>query len=210
MIGLVFSMDSADLLQLEQAEPGPGTPPGWQVRSVKGLPVPDLEIRDDGLDRVLRISGTGRAAWLYRDLRSEDLPEDRALRWSWRVLEAPSTADLATERADDSPIRVYVVFGNPGALFGGSGRIIFYSFGNQEPEGYAGPSHQSGRIHIVRVDGAQQRGAWQEHVVHPANDYRRFWRRTPPPITAIGLMQDTDQTGRRAVAELRHLELAAP
>ena len=51
-----------------------------------------MEIRDDGVDRVLRISGAGEAAWFYRDLRNQELPDDRTLRWSWRVLEAPPTS----------------------------------------------------------------------------------------------------------------------
>jgi hypothetical protein len=210
LAGWLLSMGSTDLLMVNQAELGPGRPPGWQVRPVKGKDAPELEIRDDGVDRVLRISGAGEAAWFYRDLRNQELPDDRTLRWSWRVLEAPATSDFQTRQTDDSPIRVYVVFGNPGALLGGSGRIIFYSFGNAEPEGYARPSHLSGRMHIVRVDGASERGVWREHAVHPANDYRRIWGRTPPPITAIGVMQDTDQTGHRAVAELRQLDLGAP
>jgi len=206
----MLSMGSGDLLMLNQSELGPGPPPGWQVRPVKGQDAPELEIRGDGLDRVLRISGIGQAAWFYRDLRNEELPDDPTLRWSWRVLEAPPTSDLQIRQADDSPMRVYVVFGNPGALFGGSGRIIFYSFGNAEPDGYAGQSHQSDRMHVVRVDGASERGVWREHATHPANDYRRIWGRAPPPITAVGVMQDTDQTGRHAVAELRRLDLSAP
>jgi hypothetical protein len=210
LAALLFSTGSGDLLMLGKAELGPGTPPGWEVRRIKGQDVPELEIRDEGVDRVLRISGAGRAAWFYRDLRDEDLPDDRTLRWSWRVLEAPATADLQSKQSDDSPIRVYVVFGNPGALFGGSGRIIFYTFGNQEPDGYAAPSHLSDRLHIVRVDGASERGVWRQHAAHPTTDYRRIWGRTPPAITAFGVMQDTDQTGRRAVAEIRQLDLTAP
>jgi hypothetical protein len=210
LAALLLSTGSGDLLMLGKAELGPGTPPGWEVRRVRGQAVPELEIRDDGLDRVLRISGTGQAAWFYRDLRNEDLPGDRILRWSWRVLEAPPMSDLQRKKADDSPIRVYVVFGNPGALFGGSGRIIFYSFGNAEPDGYAAPSHVSDRMQVIRVDGASEHGVWRQHAAHPANDYRRIWRRAPPPITAIGVMQDTDQTGRRAVAEIRQLDLTVP
>jgi hypothetical protein len=95
-------------------------------------------------------------------------------------------------------------------LFGGSGRNIFYSFGNAAPEGYAAPSHVSDRMQVIRVDGASEHGVWRQHAAHPANDYRRIWRRAPPPITAIGVMQDTDQTGRRAVAEIRQLDLTVP
>ncbi|MEP6688794.1 MAG: DUF3047 domain-containing protein [Gemmatimonadales bacterium] len=210
LVGLVLWATPGDLLRLEQAVIGPGALPGWQVRRVKGRLAPDVEVRAEGLDRVLRISGARRAAWFYRDLRRENVPEGSTLRWSWRVLEAPATTDLRNRAADDSPIRVYVVFGNPRALFGGSGRIIFYSYGNQEPNGYAAPSHVSGRIHVVRVDGATELGVWREHAVNPAADYRRIWGRDLPAITAIGLMQDTDQTDGRAVAELRQLSLEAP
>ncbi len=58
---------------------------------------------------------------------------------------------MRVKQADDSPIRVYVVFGNPRALFGGPGRIVFYSVGNEEPDGYAASSHVSGRIHIGAI-----------------------------------------------------------
>lgn len=207
MAGLLISMSTGDLLRLEHAEAGRGSPPGWRVRPVKGRSAPEYEIRGDGPDRVLRISGAGRAAWLYRDLRHAHVPAGSNLRWSWRVLEAPPSSDLQIEQADDSPIRVYVVFGNPRALFGKSGRIIFYSFGNDEPAGYAATSHVSSRIHIVRVDGAADRRVWRDHLADPTADYRRIWHRNPPAITAVGLMQDTDQTGRRAVAEIRELEL---
>jgi hypothetical protein len=208
--GLMLSIGSGDLLMLNQADLGPGAPPGWEGRPVRGRSAPGLEIRDDGPGRVLRISGAGRAGWFYRDLRKEELPDGPTLRWSWRVLEAPVTADLQTRRLDDSPIRVFVIFGDPAVLSGGSGRIIFYSFGNDEPEGYAAPSHVSDRFHVVRVDGASERGIWRDHLVHPEGDYRRIWRKSPPPIAAVGVMQDTDQTERRAVAELRRLELATP
>jgi len=50
---------------------------------------------------------------------------------------------------------------------------------------------------------------WNEQRVQPFADYRRFWNRKPPPITAIGLMQDTDMTGGMAVSELKSLEWEA-
>jgi hypothetical protein len=46
---------------------------------------------------------------------------------------------------------------------------------------------------------------WRDETVQPFDDHRRFWKREPPPITAVGVMQDTDMTGAEAVAELREL-----
>jgi len=197
------------ILSLGDAPLGAGAPPGWSTRPVRGQRTPDIDVRTSGGERVLRIQGAGRAAWYYREL-SPALPVERGrLHWSWRVLEAPATADLRAERTDDSPIRVFVTFGKPG-LFGRSARVIFYTFGNGEPAGFERASHASDRLHVVRVDGAAERGQWREHAVSPYDDYQRIWGRTPPAITAIGIMQDTEQTGAMASAELRRLEWVVP
>ena len=115
---------SRDLLALHEAPPGAGVPPGWKVRPVRGQSAPDTDVRREGDQTIFRMTGAGQAAWYYREL-SPELPESPArLHWSWRVLEAPAGADLRIESADDAPIRVYVVFGKPRGLFGGSGQII--------------------------------------------------------------------------------------
>ena len=158
---------------------------------------------------MLRLSGAGRAAWFYRQLSPELAESSGSLDWSWRVIEAPPDADLRAKDTDDSPIRIYVVFGKPG-LFSRAGRIIFYTFGNVEPRDFSQPGHGSDKLHVIRVDGADERRVWRDHRVDPFADYRRIWHRDPPPITAIGVMQDTDQTGERAVAELRRLEWRTP
>lgn len=207
---LVLAGVPIDLLRLADAAPGAGLPPGWKVRPVRGQTVPDTEIRADGNGPVFRVTGAGRAGWFYREL-SPQLPEAAgSLHWSWRVFEGPAGADLREAQTDDSPIRVFVVFGRPGRLFAGSGRTIFYTYGNSEPPDYEGASHVSNKLHVIRLDGAAEWGAWQEHSVEPFADYRRIWHRNPPPITAIGVMQDTDQTRAMAAAELRQLEWRMP
>jgi hypothetical protein len=170
---------------------------------------PRFEIARDGTDPVVRIGGTGQAAWFYRPV-NEPLAKDHRLRWSWRVLRAPVGASLSERARDDSPIRVYVTFGKLGGLRGRSGRVIFYSFSGDDSAGYSGRSHVSARLHVIGMDGEAAIGTWRDHQVDPVADYRRIWGREPEPITAIGLMQDTDQTRQMAVAEVRRLEWAAP
>jgi len=196
-----------NLLDLAASAVGDGLPAGWKVRPVKGQPAPDYRIVDsEGGDRVLRVSGRGAAAWANLELPEPIAPAPGRLRWSWRVLKLPAAADLRDRTADDSAIRVYVVFGRPGGLFGGSGRIIFYTWGNAEPDGLTLRSFASDRIQIVRVSGEMEADRrWREHEVDPFADYRRFWDREPPAITAVGIMQDTDMTGSMAVAEFHHL-----
>ncbi len=197
------------ILDLNGARLGAGVPAGWKVRAVRGQSAPAIEVRNDGDGPVLRVHGAGRAAWFYRELSPELAESDGALRWSWRVLDAPAAADMRSEKFDDSPIRVYVVFGKPG-IFGRSARIIFYTFGNSEPSGYARASFVSDKLHVIRVDGVAERALWRENTVDPFADYRRIWKRKPPAITAIGVMQDTDQTRAQATAEIRQLEWIDP
>lgn len=196
--------DSISILDLRGARLGSRLPRDWKVREVRGQRAPDSEVRNDGDGPVLRIRSAGRAAWFYREM-SPELPESKGeLRWSWRVLEAPEHADLRADDLDDSPIRVFVVFGRQ-RLFGSSARIVFYTFGNAEPPDFERRSAASDRLHVIRIDGASERMGWRDHAIEPFADYRRIWRETPPPITAIGVMQDTDQTRAQATAELRRL-----
>ncbi len=209
LLVLVVS-EPISILNLVGAPLGAGVPSGWKVRAVRGQKAPETEVRSDGEGAVLRVHGAGRAAWFYREVAPALAESMGTLRWTWRVLDAPATADMRTEALDDSPIRVYVVFGKPG-VFGNKARIIFYSYGNGEQAGYSRRSFSSDKLHVIRVDGVAERTQWREHVVYPFTDYTRIWKRSPPAITAIGIMQDTDQTRAQATAEIRQLEwLPAP
>jgi hypothetical protein len=202
----VWLQGTFNFLGMGEARSGLGVPAGWNVRRVRGHDAPQIEIRQDEATLVVRIHGSAQAAWFYRELPVPVREAAGSLTWTWRVLEAPHDADLRWKQTDDSPLRIFVVFGHPGRLLNRSGRIIFYSFGSVEPEGYEGASHAGDRYHIIRVDGASDRLLWRDHVADPFADYRRIWHRNPPPITAVGVMQDTDQTNQPAVAELRRLE----
>lgn len=194
-----------DLLELHRPAGAHGLPPGWRLRAVKGQGPPMFIVRGDGEGRTLRISGMSAAAWAQRALETP-IEEGGLLRWSWRVLELPAGADLRARETDDSALRIYVVFGRPRGLFGRPEGAIFYTWGNAEPMGLTLKSRVSDRIEIVRVAGAMEAdGRWREHAVDPFADFRRSWGRSPPPITAVGLMQDTDMTHGHAVSELRDL-----
>ncbi|MEO5826306.1 MAG: DUF3047 domain-containing protein [Gemmatimonadales bacterium] len=199
-----------DILRLDRPPLASGIPAGWQIREVRGQTPPEASIRFADGQAAFAIAGAGRAAWFYREFDAP-LPESAGkLEWTWRIIAAPGQADMRDRKLDDSPIRVFVVFGKPGGLFGGSGRVIFYTHGNDEPAGFARRSHVSSRMHVVRMDGAASRSTWQDHTVEPFADYRRIWHRDPPAITAIGVMQDTDQTRGHAEAEIRRLVWRVP
>lgn len=195
-----------DLLGLDGAPLGAGLPAGWKVRPVSGYPAPEYSVREEAEGPVLHVEGMGAAAWAYRELEAPIPVGSGVLRWSWRVLELPAGTDLRVESKDDAALRLYVVFGEPGAFAAARNRVIFYTWGNTEPKGLALRSFASARFHIVRVAGALDVGSrWHDEQVEPFEDFRRFWSGDPPAITAVGLMQDTDMTGGKAVSEIRSL-----
>lgn len=189
-----------------------GLPAGWQLRAVGGYRAPTFRIVDDSTDGLrLTVRGRNQAAWVWRELPVAVTDSAASLEWSWRVLQAPMGTDLRSKPWDDAPLRVFVVFGTVEQMARGKSRAIFYSWGGDEPEGYAGRSPVSRQILIRRLAGGAEVGpAWQAALVRPFEDYRRFWGGEPPAIRAVGLMQDTDQTGELAEAELRELRWILP
>jgi len=46
---------------------------------------------------------------------------------------------------------------------------------------------------------------WIGASADPFLDYRRIWGSVPPPIVAVGVMQDTDQTRSAAIGDVMNL-----
>lgn len=181
-----------------------GLPAGWTVRTVGGEDRPRLRTaRTPGGDTVLRIRSADEAAFVHRS--PDPAPRgDGTLRWRWRTPAPIPSADLRDPDRDDSPIRVFVVFGAGSASeLGDEGRAIFYTWGNREAPGATFRSHVSERIavKVLRAAGDAD-GSWRSETVRPAHDYRAIFTDEPPPIGAVGLLPDTDQTGATAVAEV--------
>jgi hypothetical protein len=203
LAGFLATQPSTDLLLLAHSPDGNLLPNGWRLRPVSRVPAPDFSIGGTDAQRTLRIEGRGAAAWAYRELDRPLAADSGRLQWTWRVLEHPQAADLANKASDDSPLRIYVVFGEP-TIFGPA-RMIFYSWSSQDT---AAPrlSFESDRIAIFPVDGGgDPADGWHSESVDPFHDYRRFWGGDTPPIRVVGIMQDTDATGQQASAELRTL-----
>jgi len=195
---------SVDLLGLATNASTGDLPRPWRARAVRGQRAPDARVVDSAGTSFLRIEGTGRAGWYVRTVDPQIRASGGRLTWSWRVPMAPAGTDLRSAKTDDAALRVFVSFG-PLRTFGRAPRSIFYSFGGPEPAGYERPGHGSADVFVVRVGAAVDARDWQAARVDPFADYVRAWGDDPPPIAVVGLLQDTDQTRQRAVADLRSL-----
>lgn len=196
--------EPTDLLCIDAAAGTTGLPAGWRLRAVRGQRAPRVTIVDSAGRSFLRIDGSGQAGWLVRPVEPPIAPPGGHLHWTWRVPMAPRGTDLRDVATDDSALRVFVSFG-PLRRFGPLPRTIFYSLGGPEPDGYAAPPQGRRDVFVVRVGAAAETEAWRRVRVDPFADYQRAWDERPPAIAVVGLFQDTDQTGDRAVADIHSL-----
>lgn len=189
-----------ELLALSSARVGDSLPPQWQRRAVRGERSPSSVVREDGGERILAISGQRQAAWFVLDLRALPLSPDGTATLEYRLPVLPAGADLAVTARSDAALRLYVVF-ESARRFLPSRRVLFYSLGAV-----------SGGQRIKRDDGlcdirvpAASSTSWQRLTVSPAADAARDCAWRDGRIAAVGMMQDTDQTGARAEADVRAL-----
>jgi hypothetical protein len=194
--------DEIRLDGLDRATAGQPLPPGWVVRAVRGFDAPTSRVVEDpDLGAVLRFEATRQAAFFWRELDSRLDPSGGRLSWRWRVDRPVAGADLRVRERDDSPARLFVVFGTRGIF--SRPRILFYTWANQEPPGGHWPSPADGRMHIVVVrNHATPTGTWMDEERDLHADYRAAFGRDAEPVSAIGFMIDTDNTGQTAVGLL--------
>ena len=209
LMAALVSAESINLLRLETVPLGGGLPSGWTAIPVRGQRSPTSTVRDSAGRRFLRLGGTGKAGWFVNQLEAPVAPATARLAVSWRVLVSPARADLRAAVTDDAALRVFVVFATQG-IFERRPRTLFYTSATSEPSGYSRPSFQSRALHVIRLESDAASTAWVETVLDPFSDYQRIWGGTPRAVVAVGLMQDTEQTGSAAIADVRTLSWRSP
>ncbi len=206
-IAFLSTAATTDLLRLGASASGARLPPGWTVRAVRGVKAPASRVVDSAGMQFLRIEGRGTAAWFGHRVDFAATPAAR-LSWRWRIPVAPAGADLRVERYDDAAARIFVSFDTP-TFLGRPPRTLFYSAGGAEPDGYARASFVSGALQVIRITPPPT-GTWADVTVDPVADYMRIFGSSPPRISGVGVMQDSEQTGSRAVADIAAIVWTIP
>lgn len=196
-----------------KARPGGALPSGWRPQSLR-----DVErqtryslVNLDG-KTVLQADARAAVAGLAFALRADPL-RTPWLEWRWRIDNVVEKGDIRTKEGDDYAARVYVVFDyDVNKLPFGErtklrmGRLLYgedlpiaslcYVWDNRQPVGYTAWSAYTNRLRmIVATSGAAQAGRWVHVVRNVADDFRAAFGEAPPPIKAIVVASDTDNTG---------------
>ncbi len=172
-----------------------GLSPHWEEKEFKGRTRYQV-VADQG-GHCLRAESRASASGLVfrREYRLEDFP---VLSWRWRVENIIAGSDVSSKQGDDYPARVYVVFPH---WFPPKTRSINYIWStNLAPGEFVPNSYFANAVMLACQNGPQKAGLWVQERRNVLEDYRRIFGEEPPPVGAIAVMTDTDNTGEAAVA----------
>lgn len=233
---LVFALAApvaADpVLQPWRAAEGSATEvaPPWTLALLPGQSLPATRFRMDMLDGMptLRIEAEASYGNLVHPLAGA--PGRGRLAWRWRVDRLNTAADLRRRDADDTSVKLCVLFDMPIAQVPFVERQVLrlarirskqplpaatvcYVWDARLPEGSAVDNAYSRRVRmlVLRSGPAAGAGLWQREQRDIGADFLRLFgdeSPTVPPLLAIAVGADADNTRGSSLAHLADLVLS--
>ena len=148
------------------------------------------------------------------------------LSWRWRLERGLPQADIATKPGDDAALKVCVMFDQPLAdiPFGQRAALslaravtgqslpaatLCYLWDSRYPAGSAGANPYSARVRYLVLDGpASPSGQWVTQRRNVTEDFARLFgqeSRSTPPVIAVAVGADSDNTGGQSLAYLTQM-----
>ena len=184
-------------------------PTGWKSRNddltEKAKSVYKVVVEGD--NAYLVAHSKGEAIQLGKEVEI-DLRQFPILKWRWRVDKLCEGGDERYKETGDSAAGIYVVFPtwkkwNPKA-------IKYVWSASDLPKGFVTKSpYASGTKIVVLENRNSPLGKWVQEEVNLKHDYQRFWGKKLKKIKLIGLMTDSDNTGKEAIAAYDDIVLQA-
>jgi hypothetical protein len=214
----VHAVDGGRIAPFSTAPAGADVPPGWEVTRLPRVPrstVYRIEVEDG--TRVLRADADASMAGLTHRLRA-DPARTPWLSWRWKVSGVVEKGRFSSKAGDDFAARVYVLFDYDTGKLGLGARMklklaralygdavpaagLCYVWDAQAPAGTSGWSPFTDRLRVIVVSsGAAQAGQWVDVARDVAADFRTAFGEDAPPVSAIAVATDTDNTGGSVTA----------
>lgn len=218
-----------DVGHFSRGTPGEELPPGWKPYRL-GKALKETRYRLVKLEdrTVLEARAEQSVAAIAYELKA-DTSRTPWLSFSWRTERLLEQADMRTKAGDDYPARVYVIFDYDvgrlpfaermklrmaRAIWGEQvpAAALCYVWEPRQPVGHAGWSAYTSRLHmIVAESGTARLGHWVTIERNVADDFRAAFGEDAPPISAIVVAADTDNTLSNALTWFGDISLnAAP
>ena len=218
-----FSLETPSPKQLSafEVEGSAALNPAWQLSTLpadKGIGPSHFE--PSVLDGVAGLKVTTDASYgvLAHAWQGATLPY---LSWRWRVDQPLGAADLTTKAGDDAALKVCVMFDQPLADISFLQRTglalarsvtgqdlpsatLCYVWDQRYREGTQGANPYTARVRYIVLGGPSAvLGQWSVQKRRVSEDFQRlFGQESPrtPPVTAVVLGADSDNTRGRSVA----------
>jgi hypothetical protein len=175
------------------------------------------ELVADGGSTVLHATAQTAASALAYAVHVE-LRNAPVLAWRWKIAGLIDDADSRQASLEDAPARIVLEFdgdkrklplvdrGIDGIARRVAGRelpyaTLMYIWSNRDRVGTVMPNPRTRRIRmIVAASGAEGVGTWQALLRNVRDDFVRAFGEEPGPLTAVGVLTDSDNTDGRAEA----------
>ncbi len=206
-----------DIARFSALRPGAALPAEWKASTVASIEQHTrYTLVDDGGRTVLRAEARSAASGLTRKVRFDPALFPR-LQWQWKIDQVIENADLRSKSGDDFPARLYVMFDYPleKLSFGERNLIrlartftdpelpaatLCYVWDNKTPPGSIVTSPYYSRVKVIVVESGNARaGQWVPFERDLSADFRAAFGDAVPPVTAIAIAADTDNTGAVAL-----------
>ena len=172
-----------------------GLSPNWKHEQFSGMN--NYSVVDEGGEKVLRGESHGTASALVykKEFRLQAYP---ILSWRWKVDDILADGDARSKNGDDYAARIYIVFPH---WFVPKTRSLNYIWANKLPQGAELPNSYAANSILIAVEsGRANSGRWINERRNVREDYRRIFGEEPPPVGAIAIMTDSDDTKAHSLA----------
>jgi hypothetical protein len=169
-------------------------PPGWHPSRDD---ISMFFIRNENSNQYVRIDTKGGCTSIGKQFKFS--PEEYPLlSWKWRINKVPKGGNESIKEKNDSAAGVYVIFKGKLKL----NHIIKYVWSSTLPKGTVTKSPYNSRTKVIVLkSGISDRGKWLQETVNIQRDYKILFDKDAPPVEAIGLLSDSDNTDSFASAD---------
>lgn len=197
---------------------GASPPENWKPLGVSNsTPRTRYSLVSDVGVTVMKAEANASASGLSRNVRV-NLAEYPEIKWRWKISNVLKGSNINTKEGDDYPARVYVMFDYPLEKLSFSDRTklrmaralhdpnlpaatICYVWDTKAPAGTVVPSSYTNLMRMIVVEsGGARVNRWLEVERDVAADFKTAFGEDAPPVSAVAIATDTDNTGESVTA----------
>ena len=198
--------------------PGNSLPAGWKPLTFKKIEKhTSYTLVKEGDAVVVKADAQASASGLTREIKINP-KEYPIVQWRWKVENILKKGDVRRKEGDDYPARLYIAFEyDPGKLGFfekakyGMAKLLYgqypplgaidYIWESNAPVGTVVPNPYTDRVFMIVVEsGTTNLHQWITEERNVYEDYEKAFGKSPPMISGVAIMTDTDNTGESATA----------